>query len=554
MTRAAIYARYSTDLQSDASVEDQIRICEEYAERQGWQVVNHYKDRAQSGANLLRPGVQSLLADARAGDFDVILSEALDRISRDQADIASVYRDMGFNEVEMHTLSEGKIDHLHIGLKGTMNALFLKDLKTKIRRGMRGRIENGKSGGGIGYGYEVVKKLDANGEPIKGDRKIVEAQAVIIRRIFSEYNAGNSPRAIAKGLNDDGIDAPRGKQWSQSTINGNRKRGTGILNNDLYRGKLIWNRQKMVKDPSTGKRITRTNPESEWIIHEVPELRIVEQDEWDKAKERQGALTALATDALRKGGGVGRTVRPKYLLTGLLKCACCCGSYTQRNHYQLSCATQQNAGTCDNKLRVKRDEVEQAVLRGLKNRMMAPELFKEFCDEYTRRMNELRMERTQKRRLMENELRTIERKLDALVESIFEGVNANIVNNKCLELEARKAELEAELETQEEPVALLHPSLALRYQQQLEALNEALNDADGRGEAFEAIRGLIDRVVITPTEESYSLAIEGDLAAILNLAGGEDLQGSKGQTEISEILLVAEEAHTAIRYISEIQS
>lgn len=541
MTRAAIYARYSTDLQSDASVEDQIRICEEYAQKQGWKIVNHYKDRAQSGANLLRPGVQSLLADARAGDFDVILSEALDRISRDQADIASVYRDMGFNEIEMHTLSEGKIDHLHIGLKGTMNALFLKDLKTKIRRGLRGRIENGKSGGGIGYGYEVVKRFDGNGEPIKGDRKIIEAQAEIIRRIFDEYNQGKSPRAIAKRLNEDGIDAPRGKQWSQSTINGNRKRGTGILNNDLYRGKLIWNRQKMVKDPSTGKRITRINPVDEWIVHEVPKLRIVDQEIWNKAKERQGALSELATDALKKGGGVGRTVRPKYLLTGLLKCSECSGSYTQRNHYQLSCATQQNAGTCGNKLRVKRSDVEQSVLEGLRQRMLAPELFKEFCEEYTRRMNELSMERTQKRRLMENEVRAIDRKLDALVESIFEGANANTVNNKCLEMEARKAELETDLAKQEEPVPLLHPSLALRYQQQLESLHAALNDQETRTDAFEAIRALIDRVVITPTGESYSLAIEGDLAAILTLAGGEDLQGSQGQTEISEILLVAEE-------------
>ena len=134
-----------------------------------------------------------------------------------------------------------------------------------------------------------------------------------------------------------------------------------------------------------------------------------------------------------------------------------------------------------------------------------------------------------------------ERKLDALVESIFDGANANTVNNKCLELEARKAELEKELATQDEPVPFLHPSLALRYQQQLESLSKALSEQESRGEAFEAIRALIDRVIITPTAKSYSLAIEGDLAAILNLAGGEDMQGSQGQTEISEILLVAEE-------------
>ena len=92
MTRIAIYARYSTDLQSNASIEDQIRVCQEFAEREGWEVVQTYKDRAQSGASLMRPAIQSLLEDARAGDFELILSEALDRISRDQADIAAIYR------------------------------------------------------------------------------------------------------------------------------------------------------------------------------------------------------------------------------------------------------------------------------------------------------------------------------------------------------------------------------------------------------------------------------------------------------------------------------
>src|SRR3546814_1136599 len=84
-----------------------------------------------------------------------------------------------------------------------MNALFLKDLKLKIRRGMRGRIENGKSGGGIGYGYAVLKQFDANGEPIRGDRTIKEDEAAIIRRIFDEYGTGMSPRELAKRLRSE---------------------------------------------------------------------------------------------------------------------------------------------------------------------------------------------------------------------------------------------------------------------------------------------------------------------------------------------------------------
>ena len=90
---------------------------------------------------------------------------------------------MEFAGVEIVTLSEGPISSLHIGLKGTMNALFLKDLADKTRRGLRGRVERGKSGGGIAYGYDVVKRLDVEGNPLRGDRSINEDQAAVVRRL-----------------------------------------------------------------------------------------------------------------------------------------------------------------------------------------------------------------------------------------------------------------------------------------------------------------------------------------------------------------------------------
>ena len=92
MTAVAIYARYSSDLQRDASIEDQIRLCKERAKREGWRVVNCYTDHAISGASLIRPGMQMLLQDAQAGKFDVIVAEAIDRLSRDQEDIAHIYK------------------------------------------------------------------------------------------------------------------------------------------------------------------------------------------------------------------------------------------------------------------------------------------------------------------------------------------------------------------------------------------------------------------------------------------------------------------------------
>ena len=230
MTRVALYARYSSDQQREASIEDQLRLCRLHAEKQGWMIVDSYQDRAVSGASLIRPGIQALLGDALRGRFEVVVAEALDRFSRDQEDVAGVFKRMAFADVKIITLSEGEITHLHVGLKGTMNALFLKDLADKTRRGLRGRI--GKAGGGLCYGYDVVKRSDAAGEPVRGERRINEAEAEIVRRIFHEFAIGKSPRAIAVDLNREGVHGPFGNAWGDTTIRGHACRGNGILNNE----------------------------------------------------------------------------------------------------------------------------------------------------------------------------------------------------------------------------------------------------------------------------------------------------------------------------------
>ena len=147
--RVGIYARYSSDNQRDASIADQIRVCRQFAERQGWQVLREYSDHAISGATLLRLGFQALMRDALRGDLEIVLAESLDRFSRDQEDTAGLFKRLTFASVNIVTLAEGDITHLRIGLKGTMNALFLKELAEKTRRGMRGRIDLSKAGGGL---------------------------------------------------------------------------------------------------------------------------------------------------------------------------------------------------------------------------------------------------------------------------------------------------------------------------------------------------------------------------------------------------------------------
>jgi site-specific DNA recombinase len=265
-TRAVIYARFSSDLQSAASIPDQIRLCRRLCEDNGWTVVEVFYDEAMSGATHLRRDFQRMQQLALQGGFDILVAEGLDRISRDQEHIAGLYKRLLYLDVRIVTKSEGEVSELHIGLGGTMSALFLKQLAQKTHRGLEGRVKAGKSAGGISFGYKMDRKPLLDGSYTTGDRLIDPVEAAIVRRIFQDYDCGKSARTIAADLNREGICSPRSQEsgapgvWSFSTISGNWKRGTGILNNELYIGTLIWNRQRFVKDPDTGKRQARPNP------------------------------------------------------------------------------------------------------------------------------------------------------------------------------------------------------------------------------------------------------------------------------------------------------
>jgi len=523
----AIYARYSSDLQNQASIEDQIRLCSERAKSQGWNISNCYTDAGISGASLIRPGIQALIQNAMAGQFDILLTEALDRLSRDQEDIAGLYKRMAFAGVKIVTLSEGEINTMHIGLKGTMNALFLQDLADKTRRGLRGRVEKGKSGGGLSYGYKVVKKFDANGEAIRGDREINQEQAEIIHRIFNEYAHHNrSPKAIAMQFNKEHIPSPSGGQWSQSAINGNRKRGTGILNNVLYIGQLVWNRQRFIKDPSTGRRVTRMNNEDEWVKQDVPELRIIPQELWDTVKARQKTLD-------RKTGCLSRKKRPQYLLSGLLECGSCGGGYSKINLERYGCSTARNKGesVCGNKTTIKRETLENAVLGALQTHLMRDDLLQIFCEEYTKHMNTLTHAQDATLRRYKQEQSKISKEREGVIQAIKDGIPAKMIKDDLFRITERQEELETLINNHEKDKQrpLLHPSMALRYKKEVQALRTSLNNEATKSEASEHIRMLVEKIVLTPkpNQDGLSIDLHGDLAGILRIAT-EDNTMKKG--------------------------
>ena len=535
--RAVIYARYSSDLQSDASIEDQVRLCEERLLSEGNIVVQVYQDRAISGGSVQnRDGIQRLMEAVRLGGVDLVMAEALDRLSRDQEDIAAIYKRLQFAGVTLTTLAEGEISELHIGLKGTMNALFLKDLADKTRRGQRGRVEKGRIPGGKSYGYNIVHSLKDNGQVERGQRTINEAEARVVRRIYSEYVAGNSPRKIAALLNAEMIPSPRGGQWNASTINGNQKRRNGILNNELYLGRITYNRQRFVKDPDTGKRRSRPNPQKLWVITHVPELQIIDQDIWDKTQ-------SLKQRYFSHRGNKRQT--KKRLLSGLVKCGGCGGSMTIVNRQRYSCSTKREKGTCDNPAGIQAERLEARVIEGLKNILLGrDDLLKAFAAAFFEETVRHRHERNRQKQTNKRELEKVQRSIDRCLDFIVNGDGAmDTVRQKLSELERSKANIQSLID-QDTPLTKVetHPNIGQLYQRRVEQLSTLLNDESSQQEAMTIIRSLIDRIEITPGEKRGDPQVQlvGGLAAILELAVSKQQKTTiQSDSGFGRVLMVA---------------
>ena len=513
--RTVIYARYSSDLQSETSIDDQIRICRERAERDGLSVIDVHTDYAISGGSLAnRPGMLALLDAAKHNSFDIVIAEALDRISRDQEDTAAIYKRLTHAGVRIVTIAEGEINELHVGLKGTMNALFLKDLAQKTRRGQRGRVEAGKIPGGNSFGYTIVRTMNADGTVTTGERKVDEDQATIVRRIFREYAAGMAPRTIAARLNREGITGPRGGPWNASTINGSRLRRNGILNNELYLGRITYNRQRFVKDPETGKRTARLNPEHEWIRTEVPHLRIIDDATWN-------TVQAIKAHYASRYGNQRQT--KKRLLTGLVKCGACGGSMTIVNRERYYCSAKRERGTCSSTVGIKAAELENRVLTGLKDILLGSEdLVEAFVTEFKAETERLRKQQHTRKRRVLKELNRVDTAIKRCIKFITEGDgDPGLVRDELRTLEERKRSLERDLDASDDAtVVAFHPNLPDLYRRKVAQLQTLLEDETTSPEAMALIRSMIERIEIHAGAERGrpDVILVGHLARILAFA------------------------------------
>jgi len=177
---------------------------------------------------------------------------------------------------------------------------------------------------------------------------------------------------------------------------------------------------------------------------------------------------------------------------------------------------------------MRRPTLEALILDGLKDRLMAPDLVKEFIAEFHREVNRLSREREADLGLQRRELEEVSRKLRGLIEAIAEGLRAPGLQAKLDELESRKAALEIELAAAPPPAPLLHPNLAEVYRRKVADLQAALADPNTQTEALEILRGLIECVVLHPAETGFEIELVGEIAAMVDLGAQAKAAGPKG--------------------------
>lgn len=513
--RAALYARFSTELQEGRSIDDQIALCRSYAEREGFTVVATFDDRARSGASVLnRDGLLALLVQAKEGAFDVVIVEALDRLSRSMTDLSSIHDRLTFMGIELRAVHEGRADTVTVGLRGLVAQLFREDGAKKVRRGMAGVIRDGRHAGGRAYGYRVVPGQ-------RGALEVVPEEAEVLRRVFAAYAAGLPPRVIAGDLNRDGIPAPRGRTWNASTINGNVARGSGLISNELYAGRIVWNKVRMMKNPDTGLRVSRANPAGERASTNAPHLQIIDEALWDQVQGVKAAKAQLCSHMKRK---------PRHLLSGLLRCGVCGSGMSvhdrdEQGRARVRCSTVRESGTCTNRRVILAEKIERTVVDGLRDQLRDPRLIEIYVRNYNDERRRLKAATTRDRNKIANRLGIIEREHDRLLNGYIKGVvDEKEAEARIPALKQERNALRAELAAadQDDVVVALHPGLVDQYLSEISRL-AAMISGDGGSpdqELFEAARSLIESVTVFPhgPRKGFEVEVKGRLAALI---GGE---------------------------------
>lgn len=497
--RAAAYARYSSDLQRPTSIRDQFSLCEKIVEREGFQLVERFSDAAISGEAFDdRPGLVAMLQAAKAGSFDLLVIEAIDRLSRKQSDLFAIRDLLTFQKIRIFACDSGfQDDTASLSIRALLAEMHNAGLAAKVRRGHQGVLKEGRAINGPPYGFRVKA-----GE--KGVWEPHPEQAPIVKRIFEMYRDGYSPRVICQHLNREGIASPRGKLWNHTGMIRGSFNAAGLLENRAYIGVFEFGRSNKVLDPSTRRKVHRPADPSERVVITKPELAIVPQSLFDLVQEirKQRSEKIFGPDGRTKPAFIARSTDSP--LSGLLRCGAC-GSPVQRapktaqGKARIRCSQAANNGGCQHGRTYVLEAVEARVFETMREQLADPEAFSVYLDAYQAKRAELA-------KAAKHEEADLRKKLSACEGAIFRYMAAlerqslpeDMITQRLAELQTERKGLQKRLAQAEETLSApaLLPAAVEQARLSMDAIRARLSDPASMAEARTELRSIIAYVEI----------------------------------------------------------
>lgn len=450
--RCAVYARFSSEGQREASIEDQVRRCRDFIESRGGTFDERlvFADRGVSGASMDRSAFSALsaLATLNPPGVEVIVAEDLSRVGRDQADLHHFRRSLEYSRVRLMGVADG-IDTaaahgmLTFGMKGLVAEVFRRELSDKTRRGLDGRALAGFATGGVAYGYRLRKETSGNGKAIGSVIEIDEEQATVVRRIFGLYLEGHSLSGIAAILNKEGVSPPRvhvsGRRrgWKDSTVR-------AFLHNESYRGTWKYKCREWRKVPGKNKRRPAPRPESAVIVQDRPHLRVVDEDTWVAVEQRLASVRRHYKGKKSPGESSVPNRRSTYLFSSLLYCGSCGSKMTisgggSASYYR--CEAHMKRGTCKNGLSVKEVVVRESLLDEIRRRLTREDGLLHARKRIAERLGEMLRERSAERTVVQTRMQKTQAQIERLVDAIADGeASGASVKDRLKVLEAQVAQ------------------------------------------------------------------------------------------------------------------
>ena len=407
MKKAVIYARYSSDSQTEQSIDGQLRVCKEFAEREGYKIVETYIDRAMTGTNDNRPDFQRMLYESSKKGFNFVIVYKFDRFARSRHDSAVNKAILSKNGVKVISATEPVSDNPEgIILEGMLESIaeyYSAELSQKVKRGRKEtRIKGKFVGGGTPFGYVVENQIV----------KVNEKQANIVRQVFADYVAGMNIKSIVDKLNNQGIKTNTNKEFTNNAV-------SRMLRSPFYIGKVY----------------------ADDTIYTNIYPAIIEEEVFEKANQ---SLKTNKTTAAKKKAPI------PFILSGKLICGKCKGkmngeSGTGRNgkHYYYKCSNRKKKHSCDKKS-VERDYIENLVVCATKEFLRNNKQLKEIATAVANAFNEY-IGKNYVLISLNAQLADVDKKLKNIANAIANGIFSKTTNQMLNDLEQEKEELEVKI-------------------------------------------------------------------------------------------------------------